>query len=895
MWQAGILLACLIHCVHTTSYPRCPVLNPRDRCSSYIKNDECQTDSNCNGGKVCCPQKCGKECIKVTPIPPRQGVCPAVPKVVPEICTRSLVVSNCKVDRDCKSRNQKCCRKPCGNFACTDPITGNRPGCPVCLGTQATTECPVCVRYQQLCNADTECKPGQKCCFNPSCGTSCKGHVCPKIVCPTIKCSLGFAKDENGCEICKCRQDPCPQFAPLPPWLCSDGKPKIFYVDGVKCYGPPTVIPCNKDCRLPKLPGPCKGSFPRYYFNLETSKCEKFIYGGCQGNANNFELLTECQDKCIDKEKPVTKPGKCPPNKPGLICPAVVRPGDCFNDGNCPGKQKCCRQGCFKSCVNPGTYYGPKCPPLCEIFCPFGNVVVNGCPICKCKTGCRNNANPLPSARCSRAKPYCPSKHQCKIAENGIGVCCPYECPVYKCKSCPYGYVIDANGCQTCTCKPRCPPVCAIFCPFGNVMDANNCPTCACKTGCKGNVKPLSVSCGPGQTRCPGTYQCITPPAGGKGVCCPYNDDVPSCKIGIPLANYFCGRGPNRKDCPKDYFCNIHPTDRYAVCCKKEPICGPVCLIFCPFGNVLDENNCPICKCKTGCAGNVNPLTSVSCGSGQQRCPARYQCKTPSAGGSGVCCPYECPLVKCSEPCPYGFVIDVNGCQTCRCKPRCPPVCLVHCPFGNVYDENNCATCNCKTGCAGNVKPLSSVKCGTGGQKCPAGYQCNSPPHGDPGVCCPYVCPQIKCSRQCPYGYKHTVNGCQTCQCLPACEKGSPQGKCKLGPFENKPCPSGTYCKNSVCCKIPCKFGEPHPSLSCGMVVGSNKCPAGYSCLGGPADEYFACCPDKNKPTPDKCPKDRYPTSRCYVRRSCRNDSSCRGNKKCCKQGCRYKCVAPVY
>ncbi|CAG2255626.1 unnamed protein product [Mytilus edulis] len=229
------------------------------------------------------------------------------------------------------------------------------------------------------------------------------------------------------------------------------------------------------------------------------------------------------------------------------------------------------------------------------------------------------------------------------------------------------------------------------------------------------------------------------------------------------------------------------------------------------------------------------------------------------------------------------------------CKPKCGPVCAIYCPFGNVPDEKGCPTCVCKTGCAGNVKPLSSVKCGTGGQKCPARYQCNSPPHGDPGVCCPYVCPQIKCSRQCPYGYKHTVNGCQTCQCLPACEKGTPQGTCKIGPFPSKPCPSGTYCKNEVCCKIPCKFGDPHPSLSCGMVVGSNKCPAGYSCLGGPADEYFACCPDEKKPTPDKCPRDRYPKSRCYVRRSCRNDSSCRGNKKCCKQGCRYKCVAPVY
>ncbi|CAC5397521.1 unnamed protein product [Mytilus coruscus] len=666
----------------TINNSRCPVLNQRLRCSSYQKVDQCQTDTNCRGGKVCCPQKCGKECVTPIPPNPRQGVCPSLPKEVPEICKRIRVISNCHVDSDCKSRNQKCCRKPCGNFACTDPIKGDRPGCPVCSNNQGSTECPVCVRYQQLCNADTECKPGEKCCFNPSCGTSCKGKVCPIITCPLIKCSLGFQRDENGCEICKCRRDPCPQFSPLPPWLCTDGKPKIFYVDGVKCYGSPGVIPCNKDCRLPKQPGPCKGSFPRYYFNLKTNKCDKFIYGGCQGNANNFKLLTECRDKCIDKET-------------------------------------------------------PKCPPLCEIFCPFGNVLdKNNCPICKCKTGCRDNARPLPSVSCGSGKPSCPAKYQCKTAPGGIGVCCPFVCPPTNCQPCPFGYAIDANGCQTCTCKPR---------------------------------------------------------------------------------------------------------------------CGPVCAIFCPFGNVMDENNCPTCRCKTGCKGNVNPLGSISCGSGQQRCPARYQCNTPSAGGSGVCCPYECPLYKCKS-CPYGYVIDANGCQTCTCKPRCGPVCAISCPFGNVMDENNCPTCRCKT-----------------------------------------VCPQIKCSRPCLNGYKHDMNGCQTCQCLPACEKGTPQGTCRFGPLDSKPCPSGTYCTNSVCCKIPCKFGDPHPTLSCGMVIGSNKCPAGYSCLGGPADEYFACCPDENKPTPDKCPIDRYPKSKCYVRRSCRNDSSCLGKKKCCKQGCRYKCVDPVY
>lgn len=42
-------------------------------------------------------------------------------------------------------------------------------------------------------------------------------------------------------------------------------------------------------CEQPKIVGPCEAEFPRYYFNRQTEKCEKFTYGGCQGNENNFE------------------------------------------------------------------------------------------------------------------------------------------------------------------------------------------------------------------------------------------------------------------------------------------------------------------------------------------------------------------------------------------------------------------------------------------------------------------------------------------------------------------------------------------------------------------------------------------------------------------------------
>ena len=39
-------------------------------------------------------------------------------------------------------------------------------------------------------------------------------------------------------------------------------------------------------------------------------------------------------------------------------------------------------------------------------------------------------------------------------------------------------------------------------------------------------------------------------------------------------------------------------------------------------------------------------------------------------------------------------------------------------------------------GCKNEAKPLASVRCGSGGQKCPGRYECSSPPSGGAGVCC---------------------------------------------------------------------------------------------------------------------------------------------------------------
>jgi hypothetical protein len=52
------------------------------------------------------------------------------------------------------------------------------------------------------------------------------------------------------------------------------------------------------DCHLPRVTGPCKAADTRFAFNSANMRCEEFIYGGCEGNKNNFLTRDECKEKC---------------------------------------------------------------------------------------------------------------------------------------------------------------------------------------------------------------------------------------------------------------------------------------------------------------------------------------------------------------------------------------------------------------------------------------------------------------------------------------------------------------------------------------------------------------------------------------------------------------------
>ncbi|XP_077024027.1 WAP four-disulfide core domain protein 6A-like [Tamandua tetradactyla] len=101
---------------------------------------------------------------------------------------------------------------------------------------------------------------------------------CPKI---RVKCEI---KERNQCTMHK----HCPKNMRCCMFSC-----------GKKCLDLKQDI-----CKLPKEVGPCMAYLPRWWYNKETEVCTRFIYGGCQGNNNNFQSEAICQVTCQNKQSP---------------------------------------------------------------------------------------------------------------------------------------------------------------------------------------------------------------------------------------------------------------------------------------------------------------------------------------------------------------------------------------------------------------------------------------------------------------------------------------------------------------------------------------------------------------------------------------------------------------
>ena len=161
-------------------------------------------------------------------------------------CAMKMLLLNLYIDPcitvDCPPNSNTCKVDGSGTPYCEPSCSLNNGGC---LKNETCSLEPVqCVQ--------PPCRRAIKCTYDP-CSECTANQICRRTVAP-------------------CLVPPCPETT-----QCLDRK---------------TV------CLSPPVTGPCRARILRYFYNNTSGQCERFVYGGCQGNANNFEIRKDCERDC---------------------------------------------------------------------------------------------------------------------------------------------------------------------------------------------------------------------------------------------------------------------------------------------------------------------------------------------------------------------------------------------------------------------------------------------------------------------------------------------------------------------------------------------------------------------------------------------------------------------
>uniref|UniRef100_A0A5S6Q1H1 Tissue factor pathway inhibitor n=1 Tax=Trichuris muris TaxID=70415 RepID=A0A5S6Q1H1_TRIMR len=169
-------------------------------------------------------------------------------------------------------------------------------------------------------------------------------------------------------------------------------------------------FPCNafgNVCELPAIQGPCDQVLVRWHYNSGTEQCEKFVYGGCEGNGNNFLTKEQCEATCNPSSKN---------EQSGFL--VASRPEEAsFSQCHLPMDQGPCKQVLFRWHYN-------KATRQCEKFIYGGCLGNENNFLTKemCEAKCRSlpppKPMPLPNLPCDdypRVWFFQPEKRKCKL------------------------------------------------------------------------------------------------------------------------------------------------------------------------------------------------------------------------------------------------------------------------------------------------------------------------------------------------------------------------------------------------------------------------------------------------------------------------------------------------
>jgi hypothetical protein len=222
----------------------------------------------------------------------------------------------------------------------------------------------------------------------------------------------------------------------------------------------------------------------------------------CGGIAN---IACPGVGRCVDDPN-----DSCDPNAGGADCGGIC---SCVQNVACTADTKFDSSPSVCACVP----IKPVCPPVCAIYCQYGNVPdANGCPTCQC--------NPPPPDLCATLK--CASGTHCdsgKCVSDGVA------CGGIAGKACPgFGKCIDDpnDSCDPAAGGADCGGICSCF------------DTVSCAVNTRFDSSPSVCTCVPATTICP-SEKCTGPmPKVANAVCADGSIAGPVCAL---TADGSCG------------------------------------------------------------------------------------------------------------------------------------------------------------------------------------------------------------------------------------------------------------------------------------------------------------------------------------------------------------------